>query len=137
MTKTNSEAELVTIQVPTAWARAHAEIDSRRPAIYVYSTQDAARVKDACQAALDARKSKLERWRETISIPREMLHCKTSWSANNAKLMAAAPLLLEALITVMRDTSGEIDPEGWESCAYEAIRAAVPEEVAAEILGES
>lgn len=133
--------ETVTIEVPVEFARCYA----RDP----WKTTMGANcpVTKACRAALEARKTKLERWRDDIGLPwtnsrderwtvtgdgRDLIGDDAN--IDHARLMAAAPQLLEALIQCAIDyEDGNYFPDDQFN---DAIRAALPEDVAAEVLGD-
>lgn len=96
----------------------------------------------ACRAALAARKTKYERWRDgladigyrtngRIAINEEVLAIQ---GHGTARLMAAAPELLDALIDEVRACGFSMRQA--EDTTLEAIRKALPADVAAEVLGE-
>lgn len=129
------ETEMVTIEVPLEWAEERA---SRGKDDGIY-----AQVDDTCRKALAARKTKYERWKEDLSTvnnpvwARQLLE-KRGWSNTTAKLMAAAPQLLEALIALhaLAKRRGAYDPLDHDvDCkAVVAIAAALPKDVADEVL---
>lgn len=103
--------------------------------------------KEACLAALEAHRSKYDKYLSTLVVPwrhsgryiYDSEHNKTAATLDcEAKLMAAAPKMLEALILA----EGNMAYSDWsleDSCRgaiRDTIRAAVPEDVADEILGE-
>jgi hypothetical protein len=134
--------EMVTIEVPLEWAKLRAS----KP-ITPHQGVDPSHVDAACRAALEARKTKLERWREAMGFPWELniyslilLRADSArdvlgdCTTDEARLMAAAPQLLEALIAEY------LDPGNCEqqrvSLVEGALKAALPEDVADEVLGE-
>jgi hypothetical protein len=131
MSKQDDSEEMVTISVPLRTAQA---LLKSSPCSYDWPMVAA---QEAARAALDARKSKYERWKESL--------CPGKADAN---LMAAAPQLLDALIEVRAKLGGDgainLRPGVYaydifretNEHAEAAIRAAVPEDVADELLGE-
>ena len=116
--------EMITISVPVVWARAHAKAGAEMS------------IAKACKDALAVRKSPYERWRENhVNYPDEAELRRTCYE-DHAQLMAAAPQLLDALIEVRRIliVHGHIGVA--EHQTEPAIRAALPDDVAAYVLGE-
>ena len=112
----------------------------------------------ACAAALAARKSLHERWQDSIGkawcksgdflIASESdssrpciakVNEDSEWALENwnetGMLMAAAPELLEALLVEHRECSNQY-AGGWKKATIDAIKLALPPDVAAEVLGE-
>lgn len=112
-------------------------------------------IQDILRAARLARKSKYERWREAFhTVPafwEDDLDGETRrssgfvrkpqlyYSRNEAKLMAAAPQLLEALIGELRVHRAQGEYGAWPDYlrrTKDAIRAALPKDVAHEVLDD-
>ncbi len=91
---------------------------------------------DACKAVMAAHKSKYDRWREGISISKEMLHYKTSWGKDEADLMAASLQMLDAIVNSFAAWKGGRYQATLRDSEMDAIRSAVPADVAREVLGE-
>ena len=139
------ENEMVTIsyEVTPDEAEAMANSDSD---CWPYKARKAAR------AALDARKSLYDRWRETVFLPWERvpgnaatvtdmrfnvrpgIHSASSHSDEMDKLTGAAPEMLQALIDEWNDDreEGRVPQHATEL----AIKLALPPDVAKEQLGE-
>lgn len=126
MTASNKKEEMVTIEVPLEHVKHVAKYGDP-------GSQDRNEVWiAACKAALDARKSKYERWREELDTDgkfwdEHLLRERFVVGPKTARLMAAAPQLLEALINISR--SGR-----WTLSANEAIKVALPDDVAEEVI---
>lgn len=136
----SDESEMVTIELPVSAATAYAESDA------IYGSQHQKAVMAACKAALEARKSKYEKWREQLEVPWELgVHGEVrdalssvinnmdndSCTLDQARLMAAAPQLLEALIHFI---GMPLKGSALDRQVIDAIRAALPEDVASEVL---
>jgi hypothetical protein len=98
-----------------------------------------------CQTALDARKSLYEKWQDSMRFPwrRAEDHGvavdasgRVPCTERDAQLVAAAPLLLDALLEMRKLWVDECGDEYAEVHVDDAIRAALPEDVVAEVLGE-
>lgn len=92
--------------------------------------------RDACKAVLKARRSLYEQWQEDRRLPWidkdedvENRNAASPNAVNDRKLIAAAPLLLDVLLCRI-ESSGT----GGYHDEREAIRAALPDDVAAEVL---
>jgi hypothetical protein len=133
----DEEEEMVTIDVPVRIAKIYADLWDGQLG---HRTGVAA----ACREALAARKTKLEKWREEMCLPWRHVGLWgidvkggrmeiTGCVAHQTHLMAAAPQLLEALI---------LEASAWRrDCTRgiaitKAIRAALPLDVANEVLGK-
>lgn len=127
----DDKQEMVTISYEVTVEKAKAMVS--RGSCWNTNAQAAAR------KALDARKSKYERWRERMAdmwdrkpqynSMEDFLRDNQShgWENDIAQLMAAAPELLEALIE-------EMCGRGIDTETMAAIRKALPEDVADEVL---
>lgn len=94
-------------------------------------------VKQACRKALDARKSKYERWCERRSWPTQEDFEVDNYLPEAAKLLAAAPELFQTLVDllVLVRHRGLLEASDNEDiAAIEAIRKAAPIGVVDEIL---
>lgn len=105
-----------------------------------YSSGRQTALSSACRKALDARKGEYERWRENIQSYGEDWHRRGRIRRaidkhTSRKLISAAPALLDALITLCQDPDGCAIGQGKWDLADNAIRAALPKEVADEVLG--
>lgn len=103
--------------------------------------------KDACRKALDARNSLYGKWQERVgadltSGEADGLYCylinDCGYGVHSAKLMAAAPELVDALVG-LENYEPLFGPDDGRIMAYvnaaKAIRSAVPDDVADDILG--
>ena len=128
------EGEMVTIELP-------ADIAERYRDAWLGKGLNEA-LAEACHKALEARKSKYERWREMIdnaynrppisNAPK--LVADYYRGSHPGKLLMAAPQLLDALIEARRVYKREA---GWGDSSHDnAIRAALPEDVADEVLND-
>lgn len=146
--RNEDENEMVTIsyEVPLAYANTVAK--SRACSSVLVAE------KAACIAALDARKSKYDLLREVLGLPWKAKQYGSSnqysvhfasggysgdmrWQHGGeakAQLMAAAPLLLEALISLRAYMLKRHGLAGIPVDAHEAIKSAVPADVAAELI---
>ncbi len=108
----------------------------------IYNTRAIKAHQLALDKALDARKSRYERWRDRVGTDMssgeilalyEHLTQRCGYQYTSAALMAAAPQLLERVIAKAKENIAAERPVlmGDE----EAIRAAVPNDVADEVLG--
>lgn len=121
--------EMVMIEVPARWAEWRIKT-SDSPA----NIKDTVAVTRSCEAALAARKTKLERWREEVPGGISQ-HSNCHPTPNQARLMAAAPQLLDAALWTLSGSEQEILALPMHTIK-KAIRAALPPEVAAEVLGD-
>ena len=119
---------MVTIEVPVAWAE---------NAAGSYAGETNHPVASSCREALAARKTKYERWRERIKPYGEEF--QVGWltrhsNREQATLMSAAPRLLEALVDEWKLAIRDKRLNVYESEV--AIMAALPKDVANEVLGK-
>ncbi len=148
---TDTAKEMVTISYEVSVA--HAQAEAREVGLDEYTGHDRAKA-IACEAALDARKSPYDRWRETLFLPWERqpgnsatvtdprfsvrpgIHSSSSHSDELDQLMAAAPGMLVALVAIIAWRQWLVPaPEIW-AAARDAIRAAVPADVADYLLAD-
>ena len=127
----DDKTEMVTIEVPVELADWY----SNRPNM---PQAKASEMITICRKALAARKSLYERWREGIPVRtqrgKELRTSNTTVTCqyeSEAKLLAAAPQLLKALIVAHKMLKGLGVIDG-NQC--EAICEALPEPVADEVL---
>ena len=122
-----SETKMVTIEVPIEVAASFSTLED--------ATGHIGPLAQACKAALAARKTKLEVWRDGLfryeCRQGDVIEVETK-HADTARLWSAAPLLLEALIHARNMIIGEYGSSA--TATDEAIIAALPADVAAEIL---
>jgi hypothetical protein len=95
-----------------------------------------------CKKALDARQTLYEKWQESRRLPwRQSLttvyddsSIKMPDDQIDAMLVAAAPQMLDALLESKKYFDGHRHDYPWKDVT-EAIRAALPDDVADEVLG--
>jgi hypothetical protein len=98
----------------------------------------------AAREALSKHKSKYELWKDlptNLTFPREAIDYLSgeNWEPHEIRLMVAAPQLLEALVmshVCCRCEDSSTHSPGCSGYREAAIRAALPEDVADEVLGE-
>lgn len=127
-----NDDETVMIAVPVIWAEMRAVSGGGDHPVDI-----------ACRVALAARKTKYERWREMVvegdissrfwTVER-MMEGAGSQASYTARLMAAAPQLLDALLVLANVVKQQERLPGYVK-ATRAIRDALPEDVADEELG--
>ena len=129
------ENEMVTIEVPLQWAK-----DTVGDVSELHEGGDAI-VYRSCKAALDARKSLYERWRERAGLPwiNDGQVMDAVKLPTGRRLMAAAPELLGALLKLTAAYEKHvIVGTRFHDGHYTkiAIKLALPADVAKEQLGE-
>ena len=137
------ENEMVTIKIPVASA------DHLLDEGCDFDEKLWAPVRSSVRAALDARKSLYERWLDDWGSMDRRVECLISngWEEGEATTMAAAPDLLPALIDARRQLI-LLNVVGGCTCSNpdcdnrdldiidDAIKLALPPDVAAEVIGE-
>ncbi len=121
-----SKQEMVTIEVPLEQAEhvlEHGQPKNCDGEIWV----------SACKAALDARKSKYERWCEFFA---KGWKTAAGWESDGycqttAKLIASAPEMVKALVKTSKMVERD---DGWKH-VFDAIKLALPEYVIDEVFG--
>ena len=122
----DDKTEMVTIEVSVAdceW------IESRMVSTPALPSD---RIRRQCRKALDARKSKYERWQEALNETQTMV--PVYQDSLKGRLWAAAPQMLDLIKNIYQGFT--LDPAAVRECG-DVIRAALPKDVADEILGDS
>ncbi len=127
-----SKDETITIEVPVEWVEfkgnnSNGQIPKHKEMVQI------------CREALDARKSKYDSWLEGVLKGWENIAgnlTRDNYMSVDVKLMAAAPEMLDALVEIYRQgVSNGITKDIMFDSLIEAIRAALPEDIADEVLG--
>lgn len=133
--------EKITIEISVEDAVEFAKYTSLNPNADSY-----VRFCEQCKAGVDARKSKYEKWQGFRRLPwrqGEQSEClkvfdntflKMPSNGDDAKLVAAAPQMLDACIKVFRFIKGVKGNSVSYDTLVNIIRAALPDDVADEVL---
>jgi hypothetical protein len=140
-----SKKETITIEVPVEWAED--VVNSREKGAHrmyepvSYNLEGS--VYSKCKQALDARMTPLEEWEEDLHLDYNVAYFAKALAErslypglHDAKLMAASMQMLKALIEVIKPATENGYWDDRVKVAKAAIHAALPENVAKDVLDE-